>query len=43
MKLAVAGYQFSRQFEHGQAWDGYAPGLQPGLFGRRVVSWLGPS
>lgn len=33
------GYLFSWQFEQGQRWDRYAPGLQPGyLFGRRVVS-----
>jgi len=33
------GFKFSQQFEHGNQWDGYAPGLQPGaLFGRRVVS-----
>ncbi|PRW20737.1 membrane-bound O-acyltransferase isoform X1 [Chlorella sorokiniana] len=31
------GYQFSWQFEHGQRWDRYAPGLQPGSWlGRRV-------
>ena len=37
------GYLFSWQFEQGQRWDRYAPGLQPGsLFGRRVVSCFTP-
>lgn len=36
--FAWKGYQFSWKFELGQEWDGYAPGLQPGMLGRRVVS-----
>ena len=34
------GCVFSQQFEQGQRWDGYAPGLQPSalLGGKRVVS-----
>ncbi len=38
LSFAWKGYQFSWQFERGQKWDGYAPGLQQGLLGRRVVS-----
>lgn len=34
--FAWKGYQFSWKFELGQEWDGYAPGLQPGMLGRRV-------
>lgn len=37
--VAWRGYSFSWQFQQGQRWDRYAPGLQPGaLFGWRVVS-----
>lgn len=36
--LAWRGFQFSWQFEAGQKWERYTPGLQPGtLLGRRVV------
>lgn len=39
MFITYRGYLFSWQFEQGQRWDRYAPGLQPGaVFGRRVVS-----
>lgn len=39
MFVMYRGYRFSRQFDQGQRWDRYAPGLQPGsLLGRRVVS-----
>ena len=39
LAFAWWGFQFSWQFERGQKWDGYAPGLQQGaLWGRRVVS-----
>ncbi|KAI7845564.1 hypothetical protein COHA_000854 [Chlorella ohadii] len=35
--ITYRGYLFSWQFEQGQRWDRYAPGLQPGaVFGRRV-------
>jgi hypothetical protein len=37
VRLTLLGYQFSHQFEQGQRWDGYAPGLATGLFGKRVV------
>ena len=36
--LCVRGLEFSHQFQAGQQWEHYAPGLAPGLFGRRVVS-----
>lgn len=40
--FTVRGYQWSLQFEAGQKWERYAPGLQPGaLLGRRVVSASG--
>lgn len=38
LAFAWWGCQFSWQFERGQHWDGYAPGLQQGALGRRVVS-----
>ncbi|KAL4439657.1 hypothetical protein ABPG75_002658 [Micractinium tetrahymenae] len=37
LSFAWRGYRFSWQFERGQKWDGYAPGLQPGALGRRVA------
>ena len=39
LSLALWGFRFSWQFEEGQKWDGYLPGLRQGsLLGRRVVS-----
>lgn len=37
MHLIWKGFYYSLQFEAGQPWDGYAPGLRPGwIFGRRI-------